>query len=430
MLEIMKKLNKKKLIVILSIILAITSIYLIGLIYFSSHFLFSTTLENVDVSRLNVDKANELLSEVKPKLIIKEKDINGNELNEEIDLTTLDKSIKYDASYSLSKQSPLTWFIPNKKELSCERITGTYTDKQLDAFIENLYCAKQENIKMPTDAHLDIVNGEVAEVESDNGSYISKDTLKKVIKEKIDAYMLGDSNVLDLSSYYETATITLNDLDPSLKENILKQLDKTITIDMDYKDEIVDKDVIIELTDLEDNKLVVDNDGLSNYIYELSKNYDGLKKDSLTAELNDCLLGYDNKTIYAEFVETRSVLIEVDISEQTLYYYENGNLVFTSDVVTGNEDFGTATIMGDFEVQRKVTDTNLMGRDYLEHVDYWIGFDETGRIYGFHDAPWRDAFGGDIYLSDPSRGCVNMPHDKVEMLFNYVEIGDAVSIHN
>ena len=26
---------------------------------------------------------------------------------------------------------------------------------------------------------------------------------------------------------------------------------------------------------------------------------------------------------------------------------------------------------------------------------------------GFHDASWRDEFGGDIYLTDGSHGCIN-----------------------
>lgn len=40
--------------------------------------------------------------------------------------------------------------------------------------------------------------------------------------------------------------------------------------------------------------------------------------------------------------------------------------------------------------------------EYEEKVEYWMPFD--GGI-GFHDAPWRDEFGGDIYLTSGSHGC-------------------------
>ncbi|MBO7676568.1 MAG: L,D-transpeptidase, partial [Erysipelotrichaceae bacterium] len=63
-----------------------------------------------------------------------------------------------------------------------------------------------------------------------------------------------------------------------------------------------------------------------------------------------------------------------------------------------------------------------------EHVDYWVGFDQTGCIYGLHDAQWRDEFGGDIWTYDPSRGCVNMPLDKIGLLFERLKLGDEISV--
>ncbi|MBR2788125.1 MAG: L,D-transpeptidase, partial [Erysipelotrichaceae bacterium] len=132
-------------------------------------------------------------------------------------------------------------------------------------------------------------------------------------------------------------------------------------------------------------------------------------------------------TIEREKIE--SSLIDVSVKQQLLHYYENDVLILTSPVVTGNGDITDETPHGHFYIRKMQPDSYLMGRDYIEHVDYWIGFDETGRVYGLHDASWRNEFGGDIYLTDPSRGCVNMPIEKITQLYTYVDLGVEVYVH-
>lgn len=116
--------------------------------------------------------------------------------------------------------------------------------------------------------------------------------------------------------------------------------------------------------------------------------------------------------------------IDVYISEQKLYYYKNNKLVLTSDVVTGIKN-GTPT--GHYKVLSKKKDVYLKGKNYVEHVYYWIAF--IGRLYGLHDATWRNEFGGNIYKTDGSHGCVNMPLDKIKELYEQVEVGTAVNIY-
>jgi lipoprotein-anchoring transpeptidase ErfK/SrfK len=48
---------------------------------------------------------------------------------------------------------------------------------------------------------------------------------------------------------------------------------------------------------------------------------------------------------------------------------------------------------------------------------------------GLHDANWRSSFGGDIYLTNGSHGCVNLPHDAACQLFDMVGIGTTVVVH-
>ena len=47
---------------------------------------------------------------------------------------------------------------------------------------------------------------------------------------------------------------------------------------------------------------------------------------------------------------------------------------------------------------------------------------------GMHDAGWRSEFGGEIYLTNGSHGCVNVPYDVAEELYYRVEIGTPVYV--
>ena len=64
---------------------------------------------------------------------------------------------------------------------------------------------------------------------------------------------------------------------------------------------------------------------------------------------------------------------------------------------------------------------------YETPVSYWMPF--TWQGHGFHDATWQPAFGGSLYQSLGSHGCVNMPLDQAANLFNMLSSGTPVVIH-
>ena len=115
--------------------------------------------------------------------------------------------------------------------------------------------------------------------------------------------------------------------------------------------------------------------------------------------------------------------IEVKISTQKLVYYVKKKAVFTTDVTTG---LNGATKLGNFRVNKKAKNTYLVTKKYRTFVKYWIGYD--GRSYGIHDASWRKKFGGKIYLTNGSHGCVNVATSSAEKLFSMVEVGTPVYI--
>lgn len=115
--------------------------------------------------------------------------------------------------------------------------------------------------------------------------------------------------------------------------------------------------------------------------------------------------------------------IEVDMGVQKLYYYEKGVLKLETEVVTGNARRRMSTPEGVNYVYNKQKNRILRGQGYASPVKFWMPV--KGAI-GIHDANWRDEFGGDIYKTGGSHGCINVEPDVMAELYDMVEIGTPV----
>lgn len=115
--------------------------------------------------------------------------------------------------------------------------------------------------------------------------------------------------------------------------------------------------------------------------------------------------------------------IEVDMTLQKLYGYKDGELIVETDIVTGNMRRGWDTPAGVNYVYAKQKKRILRGDNYATPVDYWMPV--VGNI-GLHDANWRSEFGGDIYQTDGSHGCVNIPSEIMPIVYENFEIGTPV----
>lgn len=113
-----------------------------------------------------------------------------------------------------------------------------------------------------------------------------------------------------------------------------------------------------------------------------------------------------------------SSYVEIDMGNQHLYLYIDGEIILESDFVSGNISRGFGTPAGVFGLTYKERNATLRGENYTTPVDYWMPF--NGNI-GMHDAGWRRSFGGDIYMRNGSHGCINLPKDKAEIIYGYME---------
>ncbi len=115
--------------------------------------------------------------------------------------------------------------------------------------------------------------------------------------------------------------------------------------------------------------------------------------------------------------------IEVDMGQQHMYYYQDGECLISVDVVTGNARRRWNTPEGINYVYNKQKNRILRGEGYATPVKYWMPV--VGNV-GIHDADWRRDFGGEIYLTDGSHGCINTPPDTMAQLYELVELGTPV----
>ena len=112
--------------------------------------------------------------------------------------------------------------------------------------------------------------------------------------------------------------------------------------------------------------------------------------------------------------------IDVDLSDQTLTAYENGVAVHTTLVSTSLPQTPTPT--GQFRIWVKFRTDDMAGEDYyLEDVPYVMYFYQG---YGLHGVTWHGNFGHPM-----SHGCVNLPSEGAEWLFNWADVETLVNIH-
>lgn len=154
-------------------------------------------------------------------------------------------------------------------------------------------------------------------------------------------------------------------------------------------------------------------------------------EDKYFVQTNDHI-GYITKDNTCDMQGTYAI---VDISDQEVRVYEDNELIYFSPVVTGRNN---ATHIGEFEIYHISTSRYLVGPNYRSYVDYMLKFDEN---IGLHDAEyhtdangrshgWRDfsEFGGDTYLTDGSHGCVNLPHDTAQFVYENMTYNDKVIV--
>lgn len=134
---------------------------------------------------------------------------------------------------------------------------------------------------------------------------------------------------------------------------------------------------------------------------------------------------YSSREKYKKNHGLGSTYIEVNLTEQHLYYYKKGKIVVDSPIVSGRMERSRFTPPGVYFLAYKQKDRVLRGRplpdgtpSYESPVSFWMPF--NGGI-GLHDASWRGSFGGTIYKYSGSHGCINMPYGNAKKVYQLID---------
>lgn len=137
---------------------------------------------------------------------------------------------------------------------------------------------------------------------------------------------------------------------------------------------------------------------------------------------------YVHETSFHGLDDTGGTYIEVDMTEQKIYFYVNYELMISSGVVTGCVRTRHNTPEGSYCIQGKYNNRVLRGPGYASFVRHWM---PIYKGIGLHDANWRkeSEFGTDIYLKNGSHGCINMPDKTTDVIFDNAPVGTPVFIY-
>ena len=155
-----------------------------------------------------------------------------------------------------------------------------------------------------------------------------------------------------------------------------------------------------------------------------------------TTKILDAIKSGESQTITPEYTysayrrekdEIGNTYVEISLSRQHMWFFKDGQLLVSTDIVTGNHNRGWDTHTGVYAIMYKERDATLVGEGYNSSVTYWMPFYANT---GIHDATWRSSFGGSIYMNNGSHGCINTPYDQAEKIFNNIEKGVPVVVYN
>ena len=124
-------------------------------------------------------------------------------------------------------------------------------------------------------------------------------------------------------------------------------------------------------------------------------------------------------------IELPNNYVDVDLSEQRVIVVDNNEIVLNCEVVTGKP--GRETNIGYTDIWAKTYNRALTGPGYSRDVKYAFFFNDCEEA--FHDATWRSEFGGNIYETNGSLGCVNMNLEDVKIMDEHTEVGTKVLVH-
>lgn len=436
--------------------------YLIIAVYFTSHFYFGSFINGMDYTGKTVQEVENVLAQdiQKYKLTIWEL---GDK--KEV-LTAEDVGLVYvsdgKVEQLLENQNPFLWPVAYFREEVYEMsVTTAYNKEKLKEKINNLECYKESNIIIPQDAYYVYENGTYSIVDEVEGTQLKKNIVYKLARKAIEN---AETEIfLEAENAYKKPKIYQDNKNlVKLVKTMNKYLGVTITYDFADRSEVLEGSKIhdwLTITQKEDGSYEVtfDEVAVRQYIDELCVTYNtfGQTRQFRTWDGSfTTVKGGDYGWLISRSVETEALIevikkgksvtrepiylqtaynrnkedigntyVEINLTAQHMWYFKNGKCLVSTPIVSGNISRNYHTPTGVFQITYKARNQTLTGENYSTPVNYWMPFYYN---YGIHDAKWRNDFGGELYKTSGSHGCVNTPYENAEIIYENIEKGVPV----
>ncbi len=430
----------------------------------------NTAVNGIDVSQKTVEEVEALVASRMEEYILTVVGRGGVE--EKITGDEVGLHYVFDGTLEqyLAAQDPMDWW--NHRDTATEYQISTMIeadDEMLKDRIEKMVFLDDAQAVEPADAYLsDYIEGEGYKVIPEKeGTVLNKTRVKKAVEDAV--HNLDTIVVLEDLDVYKEPGVTSDDAALNEKADKLNGcLAVTVTYQFGDNQEVLDKDTIKEWISIaEDGSITLDNEQVTAYVKGLAEKYDTLGKpktlkttggetvtitggslgwkidqEKEAAELCALIEAGESQTrepVYSSTAKSHGTndygdtYVELNLTDQHMYYYKDGQMVLESDFVSGSHAKNNDTPIGAYFINYKQRNRVLRGERradgsyaYETPVSYWMPFNAG---VGLHDASWRGAFGGKIYLTNGSHGCVNLPLSVAKSLYEIISAGDPVLVY-
>ncbi len=439
------------------VILLLAAVYLAMAFYFSSHFFFRTKINGWKVGGMDLQTAEEKVGDGVRDYLLTIFDRDGEKYHiygEDIECSYVPNGA---VKKLLEEQNPFQWvvelFSPRKNEVP---ITMEYHEELISKAVSVLDCFRKENIIEPESAKIELgEDGYYIVPETKGNHMILENVLAKVqqaVSDGASSIELTDEDYMEPEYTSESKEIT----------DVMDRINSYESAEVNYEikdyEEKLDKNQIRDFLKVEGFSVTLDQSKIEAYVQALASKYNTYadvrtfqtssgdtieigggdygwivnkpgEAEQLKADL-EAGKPVSREPVYSQrpFVEGKddigNTYVEIDYTKQHMWYYENGELVVESDVVTGNISRNNGSPDGVFKIVYKDSPAVLKGEDYESNVTYFMPFAYN---VGIHDASWRNGkFGGDIYKSSGSHGCINAPLEVAQTIFERIKVGTPV----
>lgn len=437
--------------------LCILAAYAAGVYYYQSHFVNGTVIDEVDVSKMSISDLETQIQEYALQVV--ERQADGSSLEEEIPGKEI--GLSYSSTEPLQEilqaQNSWLWFLNPGETHELENLIN-YDADSLKTAINNLRGFDQDFATPPEDAYITDYDPEHAFeiVEERQGNQLNPEKTQEAICNAIEE--LDQKIDLDENGCYEEPKITSDN--EKLQETFAKlqsYADTAITYTFGSQKEVLDGSTISSWLNIDGTEVSLDQAKVEEYVSSLRKKYDTvfhprtfktsygteitikngdygwwMDTEQETAELTEMIKRGESGERTPVYRQTAAsydtpdygdTYVEINLTAQHLFLYKDGQKILESDFVSGSVIRGYSTPGGIYGLTYKQRDATLTGETYRTPVSFWMPFNNN---IGMHDATWRREFGGNIYMTNGSHGCINLPYSAAKEIYGYVEKGTPV----